>query len=123
MTSKDPKASFIKWYQEHVKSALSRHLLLKKKTIQPYQPNSIHICVKALQCYLEVCEGLVSPWDLIKGKIPPFFGNGSADDYYSWELKVEQNLDCINCEDLIKVKLITLSFEGYAFIWWNEIAL
>ncbi|RDY10874.1 hypothetical protein CR513_04547, partial [Mucuna pruriens] len=49
-----------------------------------------------------------SPWDLIKGKIPPFSNNGSVDDYYDWELKVEQNIDCINCEDLIK---------------WNEIAL
>ncbi|RDX70810.1 hypothetical protein CR513_49910, partial [Mucuna pruriens] len=30
----------------------------------------------------------------------------SADDYYDWELKVKQNLDCFNCEDLVKVKLI-----------------
>ncbi|RDY09376.1 hypothetical protein CR513_06263, partial [Mucuna pruriens] len=37
--------------------------------------------------------------------------------------KVEKNLDCIDCEYLIKVKLICLSFEGYALIWWNEIVL
>ncbi|RDY01452.1 hypothetical protein CR513_15225, partial [Mucuna pruriens] len=66
---------------------------------------------------------LLNPWDLIKDKIPPFTGKGSVDDYYDWELKVTQNLDYINCEDLTKVKLITLSFEGYALVWWNEIAL
>ncbi|RDX95893.1 hypothetical protein CR513_21519, partial [Mucuna pruriens] len=37
--------------------------------------------------------------------------------------KIEQNIDCINCEDLTKVKLIALSLEGYALIWWNEITL
>ncbi|RDY08339.1 hypothetical protein CR513_07423, partial [Mucuna pruriens] len=52
-----------------------------------------------------------SPWDLIKGKIPPFSSN------------VEENLDCINCEDSINVKLIALSFEECALIWWNEIVL
>ncbi|RDY05305.1 hypothetical protein CR513_10878, partial [Mucuna pruriens] len=51
------------------------------------------------------------PWDLIKGKIPSFSSNGSVNHYYDQELKGEQNLDCINCEDLIKVKL------------WNEISL
>ncbi|RDX68731.1 hypothetical protein CR513_52248, partial [Mucuna pruriens] len=32
------------------------------------------------------------------------------------ELKVKQNLDCINCEDITNIKLIALSFEGYALI-------
>ncbi|RDX95638.1 hypothetical protein CR513_21806, partial [Mucuna pruriens] len=40
-----------------------------------------------------------------------------------YELKVYQNLECSNYEDLIKVKLIALSFEGYTLVWWNEIAL
>ncbi|RDX98401.1 hypothetical protein CR513_18679, partial [Mucuna pruriens] len=39
----------------------------------------------------------------------------------SKKMKVEQNLKCIDCDDMIKVKLIALSFEGYALIWWNEI--
>ncbi|RDX78562.1 hypothetical protein CR513_41144, partial [Mucuna pruriens] len=34
-----------------------------------------------------------------------------------WDfIKVAQNLDCINYEDLTKVKLIALSFEGYTLI-------
>ncbi|RDX61282.1 hypothetical protein CR513_60499, partial [Mucuna pruriens] len=33
---------------------------------------------------------------------------------------LEQNLDC---EDLIKVRLIALSFKGYTLIWWITIAL
>ncbi|RDX91527.1 hypothetical protein CR513_26484, partial [Mucuna pruriens] len=37
--------------------------------------------------------------------------------------KVEQNLECINCNDMIKVKIIALSFEGHAFIWRNEIVI
>ncbi|RDY00333.1 hypothetical protein CR513_16499, partial [Mucuna pruriens] len=41
----------------------------------------------------------------------------------SLKLQVEQNLDCIKCEDLTKFKLIALSFNGHALIWWNEIAL
>ncbi|RDX99998.1 hypothetical protein CR513_16870, partial [Mucuna pruriens] len=49
--------------------------------------------------------------------------NSDANDYYDWELKVEQNLDCIDCEDLIEVKLIALSFEGYTLILWNKIPL
>ncbi|RDX91858.1 hypothetical protein CR513_26106, partial [Mucuna pruriens] len=49
-----------------------------------------------------------NPWSLIKGKIPSFSGNGNTDWYYDLELKV---------------RLITLSFEGYALIWWNEISL
>ncbi|RDX95744.1 hypothetical protein CR513_21687, partial [Mucuna pruriens] len=43
--------------------------------------------------------------------------------YYDWELKVEQNLDCINCEDLTKVKVIALSYKDYVLIWWSKIAL
>ncbi|RDX84399.1 hypothetical protein CR513_34555, partial [Mucuna pruriens] len=39
------------------------------------------------------------------------------------KLKVSQNLGCINCEYLTKVKLIALSFKGYALVWWNEISL
>ncbi|RDX99854.1 hypothetical protein CR513_17034, partial [Mucuna pruriens] len=50
-----------------------------------------------------------NPWDLIKDKIQPFTWNGN-------ELKVAQNLDCIKCENLTKVKLIALSLEGYALI-------
>ncbi|RDX85165.1 hypothetical protein CR513_33682, partial [Mucuna pruriens] len=58
-------------------------------------------------------------WDLLKGKIPSFSGSDSVDDYYDWELKVSQNLECINCKDLTKVKLIVL----VALVWWNEIVL
>ncbi|RDX94054.1 hypothetical protein CR513_23608, partial [Mucuna pruriens] len=57
-----------------------------------------------------------NPWDIIKDKIPPFTRSAN-------ELKVAQNLDCINCEDLTKVKLIPFSFEDYAQVWWNEFAL
>ncbi|RDY01741.1 hypothetical protein CR513_14896, partial [Mucuna pruriens] len=46
-----------------------------------------------------------------------------SDKYYDWELKVMQNLDCLNCDDYTKVRLIALSFKGYALIWWNEISL
>ncbi|RDX65020.1 hypothetical protein CR513_56354, partial [Mucuna pruriens] len=50
---------------------------------------------------------------LSKVKIPPFSGKGDP----------KQNLDCIDCEDLIKVKLIASYFKGYTLIWWNEIAI
>ncbi|RDY11154.1 hypothetical protein CR513_04233, partial [Mucuna pruriens] len=36
------------------------------------------------------------------------------------DLHIAQNLECINCEDLTKVR-IALSFEGYVLVWWNEI--
>ncbi|RDY14379.1 hypothetical protein CR513_00563, partial [Mucuna pruriens] len=35
----------------------------------------------------------------------------------------EQNLECIDCDDMIRIKPITLSFEGYALIWWNVIVI
>ncbi|RDY08347.1 hypothetical protein CR513_07432, partial [Mucuna pruriens] len=38
-------------------------------------------------------------------------------------LEVEQNIECIDYDDMIKVKLIALSFEGYALIWWDEIVI
>ncbi|RDX66281.1 hypothetical protein CR513_54970, partial [Mucuna pruriens] len=64
-----------------------------------------------------------NPWNLIKGEIRHFSSKGDPNDYYDWELKVEQNLDSLHCKDLIKVKLISLSFEDYALILWNEIAV
>ncbi|RDX84866.1 hypothetical protein CR513_34015, partial [Mucuna pruriens] len=36
--------------------------------------------------------------------------------YYDWEMKMEQNFECFDCDDMVKVKLIALSFEGYALI-------
>ncbi|RDX85595.1 hypothetical protein CR513_33198, partial [Mucuna pruriens] len=63
-----------------------------------------------------------NPWVSLRIKFLFFSSSGSACDYYDWELKVAQNFDYINYEDLIKVKLIALSFEGYVLIWWNEIA-
>ncbi|RDX65377.1 hypothetical protein CR513_55968, partial [Mucuna pruriens] len=49
--------------------------------------------------------------ELIKGKIPPFLGDGGLNAYYDWKMKVEQNLECYDCEDMVKVKLIAPSFE------------
>ncbi|RDX94570.1 hypothetical protein CR513_23030, partial [Mucuna pruriens] len=63
-----------------------------------------------------------NPMNLIKDKIPPFAGKDDPNDY-DWEMKVKQNFECIDCKDMIKVKLIALSFEGYALIWWNDISI
>ncbi|RDX82314.1 hypothetical protein CR513_36914, partial [Mucuna pruriens] len=43
--------------------------------------------------------------------------NSKSSRSHKSERVVKQNLDCLDCEDLIKVKLIALSFEGYALIW------
>ncbi|RDY05297.1 hypothetical protein CR513_10880, partial [Mucuna pruriens] len=58
-----------------------------------------------------------TPIKLLEDKIPPFLGDGGPNVYYDWEMEMEQNLECFDCEDMIKVKLITLFFEGYALIW------
>ncbi|RDX77256.1 hypothetical protein CR513_42652, partial [Mucuna pruriens] len=64
-----------------------------------------------------------TPIELIKVKIPPFVGDGGPNVYYDWELKVKQHLKSFDCEDMIKVKLLTLSFEGYVLICWSEIVI
>ncbi|RDY06546.1 hypothetical protein CR513_09450, partial [Mucuna pruriens] len=38
--------------------------------------------------------------------------DGGLNVYYDWEMKVEQNLEYFDYEDMIKIKLITLAFEG-----------
>ncbi|RDY12135.1 hypothetical protein CR513_03107, partial [Mucuna pruriens] len=64
-----------------------------------------------------------TPIELIKGKISPFLCDRRPNVYYDWEMEVKQNLECFDCEDVIKVKLIILSFKYYALIWWNEISI
>ncbi|RDX76543.1 hypothetical protein CR513_43452, partial [Mucuna pruriens] len=48
------------------------------------------------------------PINILKGKIPPFLG--------------DRGLNYLDYNYMVKVKLITLGFEGYTLIWWNQIA-
>ncbi|RDX77958.1 hypothetical protein CR513_41831, partial [Mucuna pruriens] len=37
-------------------------------------------------------------------------------------MKVDQNLECFDYEEMVKVRFVTLEFGGYALEWWNHIA-
>ncbi|RDY00764.1 hypothetical protein CR513_16014, partial [Mucuna pruriens] len=47
-------------------------------------------------------ESIKNHWNMIKGKIRPFSGNGNVNKYYDWEIKVMQNLDCLDYDDYMK---------------------
>ena len=36
-------------------------------------------------------------------------------------MKVEQVFACYNYNDEKKIKLVSLEFEGYALVWWNQV--
>ncbi|RDX85806.1 hypothetical protein CR513_32944, partial [Mucuna pruriens] len=61
-----------------------------------------------------------APLDTLKYKIPPFLGDKDVKSYLEWEIKVDQVLECFNYDELVKVKIVTYEFSGYALVWWNQ---
>ena len=57
----------------------------------------------------------------IKMKIPSFQGKNDPEAYIEWEKKMECVFDCHNYLELKKVKLVTIEFSDYAFVWWEQL--
>ncbi|WVZ63528.1 hypothetical protein U9M48_013153 [Paspalum notatum var. saurae] len=57
----------------------------------------------------------------VKVFIPPFSGKENADDYFEWEIKVEQIFHLYEYPAEKKAKLAAIEFKGYAITWWNQI--
>ncbi|RDX72592.1 hypothetical protein CR513_47898, partial [Mucuna pruriens] len=47
--------------------------------------------------------------------------NCKVDSYLNWELKVDQIFECFDYRERIKVRLVTLEFNRYALVWWNQV--
>ena len=56
----------------------------------------------------------------LKVKILTFKWNCDSGVYLEWEMKVEQVFACYNYNEEKKIKLVSLEFEGYALLWWNQ---
>ena len=50
----------------------------------------------------------------VKVKLPKFNGSGGADAYFDWTMKVDQVFSCYQLDEMKKIRLATLEFEGYA---------
>ncbi|XP_052725950.1 uncharacterized protein LOC128194403 [Vigna angularis] len=53
--------------------------------------------------------------------LPPFYGRDNVEEYFEWEMKVEQIFECYNIDDRRRVTLATLTFQGAALYWWTSI--
>ncbi|XP_052736020.1 uncharacterized protein LOC108338288 [Vigna angularis] len=53
--------------------------------------------------------------------LPPFFGRDNVEEYFEWEMKVEQIFECYHIDDRRRVTLATLTFHGAALYWWTSI--
>ncbi|XP_052736052.1 uncharacterized protein LOC108336864 [Vigna angularis] len=53
--------------------------------------------------------------------LPPFYGRDNVEEYFEWEMKVEQIFECYHIDDRRRVTLATLTFQGAALYWWTSI--
>ena len=53
--------------------------------------------------------------------ISTFKGTYDLEVYLEWEMQVEQVFACYNYNEEKKIKLVSLEFEGYALVWWNQV--
>ena len=59
--------------------------------------------------------------DDVKVKIPNFLGTYDSEAYLDQEMKVDQIFNCHNFSEEKKMQLASSEFEGYAFVWCNQI--
>jgi hypothetical protein len=57
----------------------------------------------------------------LKFSMPKFEGTSDPDAYLTWELKVDKIFRVHNYSEEKKVHMAALDFDGYAFIWWEQI--
>ncbi|RDY00536.1 hypothetical protein CR513_16276, partial [Mucuna pruriens] len=57
-----------------------------------------------------------APLDALKGKIPPFVGEGDVEPYLECEMKIDQVLECFNYDDYVKVRMVTYEFSIYTLV-------
>jgi hypothetical protein len=53
--------------------------------------------------------------------MPKFDGRSDPKDYFTWELKVEKIFRLHNYSEEKKLAMVSLEFEGYALIWWEQL--
>ncbi|XP_052733912.1 uncharacterized protein LOC128196572, partial [Vigna angularis] len=53
--------------------------------------------------------------------LPSFHGKDDVEEYLEWEMKVEQLFECHQIDDERRVTMASLSFQGYALIWWTAL--
>ncbi|KAG2394700.1 hypothetical protein LR48_Vigan09g060700 [Vigna angularis] len=53
--------------------------------------------------------------------LPPFYRRDNVEEYFEWEMKVEQIFECYPIDDRRRVTLATLIFQGVALYWWTSI--
>ncbi|BAT95722.1 hypothetical protein VIGAN_08249700, partial [Vigna angularis var. angularis] len=42
--------------------------------------------------------------------LPPFYGRDNVEEYFEWEMKVEQIFECYHIDDKRRITLATLTF-------------
>jgi len=54
--------------------------------------------------------------------MPKFDGGSDPEAYFTWELKVDKIFHLHNYSEEKKLAMVSLEFDGYALIWWEQLS-
>jgi hypothetical protein len=53
--------------------------------------------------------------------MPKFSGGNDPEEYLSWALKVDKIFRLHNYEEVKKIAMVSLEFQDYVLIWWEQV--